>query len=111
MRPARYCAAAFRFQSTAKRWRRVMKKLPLIVAFTAMLASLAEAQQPPDPRVADLVKAGKIRVGVHSIMYTTDSRTGELKAASTGIILLDLARTLGARIGAQVVPVGHPTIP
>jgi polar amino acid transport system substrate-binding protein len=43
-------------------------------------------------------------------MYTTDARTGELKAASTGIILLDLARALGARIGAEVVPIGHPTI-
>ena len=73
-----------------------MKKLLLTVTFTAMLASLAEAQQVPDPRVADLVQAGKIRVGVHSVMYTTDSQTGELKGASTGIILLDIARTLGS---------------
>ena len=88
-----------------------MKKLLLIVTFTAMLASLAEAQQVPDPRVTDLVQAGKIRVGVHSIMYTKDPRTGELKGASTGIILLDIARTLGTRIGVEVLPVGHPTIP
>jgi len=88
-----------------------MKNLLLTVAFTAMSASFAEAQQVSDPRVADLVQAGKMRVGMHSIMYTKDSRTGELKAASTGIILLDLARTLGARIGVEVLPVGHPTIP
>jgi polar amino acid transport system substrate-binding protein len=88
-----------------------MKKLLLIASFTAMLASLAEAQQVSDSRVADLVKAGKIRVGVHSIMYTNDSRTGEVKGASTGIILLDIARTLGARLGVEVLPVGHPTIP
>jgi polar amino acid transport system substrate-binding protein len=88
-----------------------MKNLLLTVAFTAMLASLTEAQQVSDPRVADLVQAGKMRVGMHSIMYTKDSRTGELKAASTGIILLDIARTLGARIGVEVLPVGHPTIP
>jgi len=88
-----------------------MKKLLLTITFTAMLPCLAEAQQVPDPRVADLVQAGKIRVGVHSIMYTKDSRTGELKAASTGIILLDIARTLGAQIGVEVLPVGHPTIP
>jgi polar amino acid transport system substrate-binding protein len=88
-----------------------MKKLLLTVTFTAVLASLADAQQVPDPRVADLVQAGKIRVGVHSIMYTKDSHTGELKGASTGIILLDIARTLGARIGVEVLPVGHPTIP
>ena len=72
---------------------------------------MKRAQQVPDPRVADLVQAGKIRVGVHSVMYTKDPRTGELKGASVGIILLDIARTLGARIGVEVVPVGHPTIP
>src|SRR5258708_39530265 len=76
-----------------------------------MLASLAEAQPMPDPRIADLVQAGKIRVGVHSIMDTKDPQTGELKAASTGIILLDLARTLAARMRVEVLPVGHPTIP
>src|SRR5262249_53271539 len=88
-----------------------MTRLLLTVAFTAMLASLAEAQPVSDPRIADLVQAGKIRVGMHSIMYTKDSRTGELKAASTGIILLDVARTLAARMGVAVLPVGHPTIP
>jgi polar amino acid transport system substrate-binding protein len=87
-----------------------MKKLFLILTLTAMLTSLIKAQV-PDPRVADLVQAGKIRVGVHSIMYTKDSRTGEVKAASTGIILLDIARTLGAQIGVEVLPIGHPTIP
>jgi hypothetical protein len=44
-----------------------MKMLFLTVAFIAMFAGLAEAQQVPDPRVADLLQAGKIRVGVHSI--------------------------------------------
>jgi polar amino acid transport system substrate-binding protein len=76
-----------------------------------MLASLADAQPLPDPRVADLVRAGKIRVGVHSVMYTTDPQTGEAKGASTGIILLDIARALGARIGVEILLVGHPTIP
>ena len=88
-----------------------MKELLLTFAFTTTLAGLAEAQQVPDPRVADLLQGGKIRVGMHSIMYTKDSRTGELKAASTGIILLDVARMLGARIGVEVLPLGHPTIP
>jgi hypothetical protein len=74
-----------------------MKMLLLSVTFAAMLASLSEAQQVSDARVADLAKAGKIRVGVHSVMYTMEA--GEPKGASVGIILLDIARTLGARIG------------
>lgn len=88
-----------------------MKKLLLSLALTAILASFAEAQQVPDPRVADLAKAGKIRVGVHSVMYTKDPQTGEPKAVSVGLILLDIARALGARVGAEIVLVGHPTIP
>ena len=88
-----------------------MKELLLTITFTAMLAGLAEAQPVADPRVADLVQAGKIRVGMHSIMYTNDPRTGQLKAASTGIILLDIARALGKQIGVEVLPVGHPTVP
>jgi polar amino acid transport system substrate-binding protein len=88
-----------------------MKKLFLSVTFTVILASLAEAQHVSDARVADLVQAGKIRVGVHSVMYTKDPQNGEPKGASVGIILLDIARALGARIGAEILPVGHPTIP
>ena len=88
-----------------------MKKLLLAVALTTTSAGLAAAQPVPDPRVADLVQARKIRVGMHSVMYTKDPQTGEFKAASTGIILLDIARALGARIGVEVVPVGYPTIP
>jgi polar amino acid transport system substrate-binding protein len=86
-----------------------MKKLLLLVSFTILSMSAAGAQQ-PDPRVTDLVQAGKIRVGIHSF-YTQDSRTGELKAVSTGIIFLDIARILGARIGIEVVPVWHPGVP
>jgi polar amino acid transport system substrate-binding protein len=87
-----------------------MKKLLLIVSLTITSMNLAGAQQARDPRVADLVQAGKIRVGIHSF-YTKDSRTGELKAVSAGIIFLDIARILGTRIGVEVVPVWHPTIP
>jgi polar amino acid transport system substrate-binding protein len=87
-----------------------MKKLLLIVSFALTSMNLAGAQQARDPRVADLVQAGKIRVGIHSF-YSKDPRTGELKAVSAGIIFLDIARVLGTRIGVEVVPVWHPTIP
>ena len=83
----------------------------LFLAFVQFAGAIAAAQQVPDPRVADLVQAGKIRLGVHSVMYTKDPQTGETKAASVGIILLDIARALGARIGVEIVLVGHPTIP
>jgi len=87
-----------------------MKKLLLIVSLTITSMNLAGAQQPRDPRVADLVHAGKIRVGIHSFIQKIPER-GELKAVSAGIIFLDIARILGTRIGVEVVPVWHPTIP
>jgi polar amino acid transport system substrate-binding protein len=83
----------------------------LFLAFVQFAGAIAETQQVSDPRVADLVRAGKVRIGVHSVMYTKDPQTGETKAASVGIILLDIARALGARIGVDIVLVGHPTIP
>ena len=88
-----------------------MKQLLFAVTFSAMLASLAAAQPASDARVADLAQAGKIRVGLHSVMYTKDPQTGGPKGASVGIILLDIALALGARIGAEIEPIGHPTIP
>jgi len=87
-----------------------MKKLLLVVSFTLMSISFVGAQETSDPRVADLVQAGRIRVGIHSF-YTKDSQTGEPKAVSTGIIFHDVARILGERIGVEVVAVWHPGVP
>jgi hypothetical protein len=63
-----------------------MIKLVLTVTLIAMLASLAEAQQTPDPRLADIVQAGKIRVGVHSVMCANDAQSGELKGSCSPVL-------------------------
>ena len=57
-----------------------------------------------DPRVADLVKAGKIRVGLFPPQYVKDPATGELCG-----VLVEIIRALGARIGIEVVVVEQPT--
>src|SRR4051812_26585969 len=77
-----------------------MGRMVLAVAFTVAVASIAEAQQDRDPRVADVVQAGKIRIGVFpSTQYSKDSNTG---------IALDISRALAARVGvAEVTPVEH----
>lgn len=54
-----------------------MKKLLLSITFATALLSFAEAQQVSDARVADLAKAGKIRVGVNPFLYKKDPQTGE----------------------------------
>ena len=58
-----------------------------------------------DHRVADLVKAGKIRAGlaVAPIMATKDLTTGELRG-----VAVDLARELASQIGVELVQVAYP---
>src|SRR4051812_10569636 len=57
-----------------------------------------------DPRIADLVRAGKIRVGLFPPQYAKDPATGELRG-----VLVEIVRALGARIGVDVVVVERPT--
>jgi polar amino acid transport system substrate-binding protein len=64
------------------------------------------AQQSPDPRVADLVQSGALRVGVGLGSLTTGTRnpaTGEVKGPA-----LELGRALAARMGIQFVSVEYP---
>jgi polar amino acid transport system substrate-binding protein len=66
----------------------------------------AFAQHSPDPRVADLVQAGTLRVGVGLGSSTTATRnpaTGEVKGPA-----LELGRALAARIGIPFVAVEYP---
>ena len=50
--------------------------LNIVVIIFALGTATAVAQQKPDPRVADLVHAGKIRVGLFPPQYIKDSKTG-----------------------------------
>lgn len=72
------------------------------------VASVAttDAQQPPDPRVADLVQAGRIRVGLFVPQYIKDPTTGEIKG-----VWVEIARALAARIGVQLVLLEHSIPP
>ncbi|HUD89520.1 MAG TPA: transporter substrate-binding domain-containing protein [Xanthobacteraceae bacterium] len=59
-----------------------------------------------DPRIADLVQAGKIRVALYVPQYTKDPATGALRGWT-----IDLVAALGERLGIAGVPVEHPTPP
>ena len=85
-----------------------MKRPWIPVTMLLLLAALhiADAQQVPDPRVADLVQAGKVRIALFPPQYAKDSVTGELKG-----VWADVARALAARIGVELVLVEHPTPP
>ena len=78
----------------------------LFLAFAQFAGTIAEAQQTADPRVADLVKAGKLRVGLGF-----GSPSGAMKNPATGELRgpnVDLGRALAARIGVDFVAVEYP---
>jgi polar amino acid transport system substrate-binding protein len=77
----------------------------LCSAFAQLGAMPALAQQNSDPRVADLVHAGKIRIGLglgNRAAAIKDPASGELKGMAS-----DLARALAARIGVEMQPVEY----
>jgi polar amino acid transport system substrate-binding protein len=61
------------------------------------------SQQSPDPRVADLVQAGQIRIALFLPQYTKDAVTGELRS-----VWVDVARALAARIGVKAALLEFP---
>lgn len=76
----------------------------LFVAFAPFAAPIAQAQT-SDPRIADLVRAGKLRVGIGLANLGSaieDPATGELRGIAS-----DLARALAARIGVALQPVEY----
>jgi polar amino acid transport system substrate-binding protein len=89
----------------------VKKNFRILVMVVALLlsAKVGDAQQVHDIRVADLVKAGKVRRALFLPQFTTDPVTGELRGAAGGVVMIALARALTARLGVEVVLVGHPT--
>ena len=62
-----------------------------------------------DPRVADLVQAGKIRLAVFLPQYNTDPATGEIQGVGTGFVAAELVRALAARLGIEMQIIGYPT--
>jgi polar amino acid transport system substrate-binding protein len=90
-------------------------KTALRVLFTAaallMSPTAADAQQAPDPRIADLVHAGKVRVGLHLPQFVKNPQTGEIHGHGTGAVIVQVARALAERLGVTLELVGNPSPP
>jgi polar amino acid transport system substrate-binding protein len=92
------------------------KSLRALLMMTALLApaAVAHAQQDPriaDPRVQDLVRAGKIRVGLHLPQFIQDPASGEIRGNGTGAVIVQVARALADHLGVGLQLVGHPSPP
>jgi polar amino acid transport system substrate-binding protein len=76
-----------------------------VIAFVACVF-LAQAQQAPDPRVADLIQSGRLRIALglgSPVLAIKDPKSGEVRGPT-----LDLARVLATKIGVQLEPVEYP---
>jgi polar amino acid transport system substrate-binding protein len=62
-----------------------------------------------DPRVADLVQAGKIRVAMFLPQYTKAAATGALRGIGMGFVAMEVGRALAERLGVELVLVENPT--
>jgi polar amino acid transport system substrate-binding protein len=62
-----------------------------------------------DPRVADMVQAGKIRLALFLPQYTKDA--GQLRGIGTGFIAIEVVRALAARLGVEMLLIEQPTPP
>jgi polar amino acid transport system substrate-binding protein len=85
-----------------------LRQAMTLIGITAFVAYLfaAQAQQVPDPRVADLVQFGKVRIALglgSPALAIKDPKSGEARGPA-----LDLARVLAAKIGVQLEPVEYP---
>src|SRR5712691_11826649 len=82
--------------------------LTLGVAIGILGQKIANAQI-ADPRVADLVRTGKLRAGVGVVAphwAVKDPATGELRG-----VAVDIARALAKRLGVELVMVEYPSPP
>lgn len=89
------------------------KSLRALLTLAALLATVAatQAQQAADPRIADIVKAGKVRIGLHLPQFVQDKQTGEIRGHGTGTVIVPIARALAQRMGVKLELVGHPAPP
>jgi len=75
----------------------------------ALLTTVAAGQaqeRAPDPRIAEIVQAKKLRVGLFPPQYTKDPITGQLNGAWA-----EIARALTARMGVELILLERPTPP
>jgi polar amino acid transport system substrate-binding protein len=75
----------------------------------AVAPQSASGSAAAEPRVADLVQAGKVRLALFLPQYTKDPATGELRGLGMGFVALEVVRALAARLGIEMLAIENPT--
>jgi len=74
-----------------------------LVIFLILAASAVCHAQDGDPRIADLLRSGKLRVGMFPPQFVKNASTGELSGWG-----IELTHALAARMRVQPVPIQYP---
>jgi polar amino acid transport system substrate-binding protein len=86
--------------------------LRVAAAIAALLVSTSvNAQTASDPRIADIVRAGKIRIGLHLPQFVQDQKTGEIHGHGTGTVIVPFAQTLAEHLKVKLELVGNRAPP
>jgi polar amino acid transport system substrate-binding protein len=86
--------------------------LRVLAAIAALLVSAAVHAQPSsDPRVADIVRAGKIRIGLHLPQFVQDPTTGEIRGHGTGTVIVPIAQALAEHLKVKLELIGNRAPP
>ena len=80
------------------------------VAALVVIAS-ANAQPSSDPRVADIVRSGKIRIGLHLPQFVQDPNSGEIHGHGTGTVIVPIAQALAEHLKVKLELVGNRAPP
>lgn len=62
-----------------------------------------------DPRIAEIIQDGAIRLALFLPQYSKEPATGAIRGLGPGVVMLEIARALAARLGATLSIVEQPT--
>jgi polar amino acid transport system substrate-binding protein len=89
--------------------RHIIHALLLVAAL--LTPAGAGAQPSADPRVADIVQRGTVRIAMHLPQFKTDPASGELQGHGTGVVIVQIAQAMAAKLGVKLQLVGFPSPP
>lgn len=89
----------------------ISRRCVLLAAAITLVSAPGYAQSPSDPRVADIVSAGKIRIGLHLPQFVQDPTSGEIQGHGTGTVIVPIARALAEHLKVKLELVGNRAPP
>jgi polar amino acid transport system substrate-binding protein len=81
------------------------------IAVLVVLGGSVSAQPSTDPRVADIVRSGQIRIGLHLPQFVQDPNSGAIHGHGTGTVIVPIAQALAEHLKVKLELVGNRAPP